>query len=141
MTLPASGPISLTQIAAEFGLPANSAFPAAFYGKGGAPASGPLSFADFYGRSAFTLSKAPSSIAVSGFSQSQTCVVTSTIGTTFTFSGTTVRCTASQTDSTHASVTVTTPAGGNGSVSGTVRVTASNGDFLDVDFNADWGSS
>ena len=56
MTLPSSGPITLFQIADEFGLAHNSVFPTAFYGKGGAPSSGPLSFADFYGRSNFTLS-------------------------------------------------------------------------------------
>jgi len=52
MTLPASGTITLAQIAAEFGLASTAIFPTAFYGKGGAPASGTLSFADFYGRSA-----------------------------------------------------------------------------------------
>jgi hypothetical protein len=51
VTLQASGAISLAQIAAEFGLASNSTFPSAFYGKGGAPNSGALSFADFYGRS------------------------------------------------------------------------------------------
>lgn len=142
MTLPASGPISLNDLAAEFLLPTNSAFPSTFYGKGGAPSSGPLSLQDFYGRSNFSLSISPfSSLAVTGFSQSQTTVITSLGATTFTFTGTTARCTASQTDSMHASVTVTTPSAGNGSVSGTVRVTASNGDFIDVPFNADWGTS
>lgn len=57
MTLNLSGPISIgngvagQDIALEFGLAANSVFPDAFYGKGGAPASGALKFSDFYGRS------------------------------------------------------------------------------------------
>lgn len=51
MTLQASGPISINDIAAEFGIANNSEFPTAFYGLGGAPASGALSLSDFYGRS------------------------------------------------------------------------------------------
>jgi hypothetical protein len=52
MTLPASGTITWQQICAEFGLdPSTAVWPASFYGKGGAPASGSLSFANFYGRS------------------------------------------------------------------------------------------
>lgn len=60
MTLPASGTITLHEIAAEFGIAIDSVFPTAFYGKGGAPASGPLSFADFYGRSGIGVSITPS---------------------------------------------------------------------------------
>ena len=57
MTLAASGALGIgtgtanRDIAVEFGLASNAVFPTAFYGKGGAPASGALSFADFYGRS------------------------------------------------------------------------------------------
>lgn len=51
MTLPASFPISWQQICDEFGLAYTSSWPSAFYGKGGAPASGNLSFSDFLGRS------------------------------------------------------------------------------------------
>lgn len=54
MTLPASGPISIGTggtINTEFGIAANAIFPNAFYSRGGAPASGPLSLSDFYGRS------------------------------------------------------------------------------------------
>lgn len=57
MTLALSGPIGIgtgvptRDIADEFSLPANTPFPSGFYGLGGAPVSGPLSFADFYGRS------------------------------------------------------------------------------------------
>jgi hypothetical protein len=51
MTLPTSPPISITQINAEFGIAVGAVWPAAYYGKGGAPSSGALSFADFLGRS------------------------------------------------------------------------------------------
>lgn len=51
MTLPASGPITWNQICDEFGLPHSSVWPRDFYGKGGAPSSGALSFSHFYGLS------------------------------------------------------------------------------------------
>jgi hypothetical protein len=54
VTLPLSGPISFFQICDEFSLAHTSVWPAAFYGKGGAPSSGALSFSDFYGRSSGT---------------------------------------------------------------------------------------
>lgn len=69
MTLPASGTITIQQIAAEFGLAATAVFPGAFYGKGGAPASGTLSFADFYGRSGASVvvgNQVPSSQSLEG---------------------------------------------------------------------------
>lgn len=59
MTLPASGAISFFQICDEFGLPHTAVFPRDFYGKGGAPGAGTLSFADFYGRSSVTFDLAP----------------------------------------------------------------------------------
>ena len=80
MTLPASGPINLAQIAAEFGLASTTPFPSGFYGKGGAPSSGPLSFEDFYGRSGtapLTASAAPTSIYASGVT---TSITTTTSG-------------------------------------------------------------
>jgi hypothetical protein len=53
MTLPASGTITWSQICTEFSLnPVTAVWPTNFYGLGGAPGSGNLSFADFYGRSA-----------------------------------------------------------------------------------------
>lgn len=62
MTLPTAPPISWTQICAEFALTATTAvWPRDFYGKGGAPASGNLSFADFLGRSGLTYSPNPGS--------------------------------------------------------------------------------
>ena len=145
MTLPASGPISLGQIADEFGLPHMTPFPSGFYGKGGAPSSGPLSFADFYGRSAFTLSADRTSIAAESHSASQTATITSTISTTFTYTLTAGSAgghvTTGATSGATATVTVSAPATGTGSVSGTYRVTAANGDYLDIGFTADWGTA
>jgi hypothetical protein len=67
MTLPTSGPISIDMICTEFSLPNNSVFPTAFYGKGGAPASGPLSLEDFYGRSAvLDVSITPTTVSATG---------------------------------------------------------------------------
>jgi hypothetical protein len=88
MTLQASGAISLAQLAAEFGLPANTPFPTGFYGKGGAPASGALSFADFYGRTNGT--PAPSFTATpSSTSPSATAstVAVTTAAVTLTING------------------------------------------------------
>jgi hypothetical protein len=51
LTLVASGPISIYDIADEFQLAHNAIWPGAFYGLGGAPASGALALRDFYGRS------------------------------------------------------------------------------------------
>lgn len=51
MTLPSSGPLKLSQIAAEFGVSLPCVFPDDFYGKPGVPTSGALSFSDFYGLS------------------------------------------------------------------------------------------
>jgi hypothetical protein len=56
-------------ICTEFSLPNNSVFPAAFYGKGGAPASGPLSLENFYGRSAvLPVSISPPTVSGTGTS-------------------------------------------------------------------------
>jgi hypothetical protein len=60
MTLPLSGPISLHAIADEFAIARSTPFPSGFYGKGGAPASGVLTFSDFYGRTGATLSASAS---------------------------------------------------------------------------------
>lgn len=62
MTIP--NPASLSQIFAEFGLPANSRFPTDLYGRVGAPTGGPLAMSFFYGKSAGptsppTISRAP----------------------------------------------------------------------------------
>ncbi len=89
MTLPTAGPISLGQITSEFGLPANSLFPNAFYGKGGAPSSGSLSFGNFYGRGVggaapalgLTLSPASLTRATPNASLTANCVANPTGGT------------------------------------------------------------
>lgn len=59
MVLPASGPISIGQIADEFGIPRTTPFGSGFWGLGGAPASGPLKVSDFYGRSKPTPTPTP----------------------------------------------------------------------------------
>jgi hypothetical protein len=144
MTLPASGSISLNAITAEFGLSADTAFPAGFYGLGGAPSSGPISFQTFYGRSkpgGFTLSATATNLRLATYGGSRTATITSTVATTFSFSGTTALCSAGQSNTTTALVTLTTPGGGNGSASGVVRVTATNGEYVDITFSADWGTA
>lgn len=52
MTLPLSGPLSLDDMAAEFGIVAPYGLDD-FRGLGGAPSTGPLSITDFYGASSF----------------------------------------------------------------------------------------
>lgn len=86
MTLQSSGPISIDEIAAEFGLANNSVFPTAFYGKGGAPSSGALSFADFYSRSGVVFD--PDGGAVGGTGQySATVTLTCSPAATWTYTG------------------------------------------------------
>lgn len=52
MTLPSSGPITLAQAAAEYGLSPPVVLPNSFWGKPGMPSSGPLTLpGDFYGKS------------------------------------------------------------------------------------------
>jgi hypothetical protein len=53
MTLPASGPLSFSAIQGEFGGTNPIALPE-YYGRSGLPASGQISVADFYGKSAGT---------------------------------------------------------------------------------------
>jgi len=86
MTLPASGAISLFQVADEFGLPRDTAFPAGFYGKGGAPSSGALGFSDFYGRSNVTFTPDGGSVTdTQGGSVSATLLCSE--AATWTYSG------------------------------------------------------
>lgn len=59
MTLPATPPMTMAQMAAEFGLGVGCVFPRDFYGKGGAPANGRLAFSDFLGRSNAAFSPGP----------------------------------------------------------------------------------
>jgi len=90
MTLPASGTITLAQIAAEFGLASTAVFPTAFYGKGGAPASGTLRFSDFYGRSGVTFNPVGGTYNQSdgGLSQAQSFTITATAAVVWTWSKT-----------------------------------------------------
>ena len=50
MTLPSSGPISMSQMRNEYGL-SNPVSMSQFYGKPGIASSGPLAFSSFYGKS------------------------------------------------------------------------------------------
>lgn len=88
MALPASGEITFAQICAEFGLNAATAvWPASFYGKGGAPSSGPLSFADFYGRAGVSVTINPATSysegATSVGNASHTVVVTGGVASSY----------------------------------------------------------
>lgn len=57
-----ANPVTWTNLCAEFGLtPSTAVFPRDFYGKGGAPSSGSLSFQDFVGRSGLTFTPGPGS--------------------------------------------------------------------------------
>lgn len=51
MTLPATGPLTRSQIKTEFGLGAGARWPTDFFGLGGVPAARPLKFSDFHGKS------------------------------------------------------------------------------------------
>lgn len=88
MTLPGSGALSLNDIIAEFGLASDATFPTEFYGLGGAPSSGALSFSDFYGRSNVIFTPDGGSVGASGLggaSYTLTCNKTATW--TFTYTG------------------------------------------------------
>ncbi len=143
MTLPGSGPISLNALAAEFALPTNTPFPSGYYGKGGAPISGALSLADFYGRSNFSLTIDTVLITAGGYGDSDTANVTSAVSTNFTFTvvsgSASGRIAYGPSSGTSTTVTVSTPLAGNGSILCTIRVTATNGDYVEVDCSADWG--
>lgn len=90
MTLPLSGPLVLGSggnLTTEFGLAANAVFPTAYYSKGGAPASGPLSMTDFYGRSnTATATVTPDPVngnvaaSPSNFGPTATCAVVGGVG-------------------------------------------------------------
>ena len=67
MTLPSSGPISLTQIAAEFGVALPARLPTNFYGKPGVPSSGALAMTQFRGLSNATFTPDGGSMTESGY--------------------------------------------------------------------------
>ncbi|SCW57111.1 hypothetical protein SAMN02927924_01441 [Sphingobium faniae] len=81
MTLPSSGPISLNDVWAEYGMPNNSRFPQDIYGKPGVPASGPLGLSDMYGKSNWLLTKSVDSLNVSSVTggASGECTFTTTL--------------------------------------------------------------
>jgi hypothetical protein len=139
MTLPASGTISFYQICDEFGLPHTSIFPTAFYGKGGAPTSGPLSFADFYGRSGLTFTPPPGSLYNKGGANSagaQTVTASQAVTWTYTKSLNITTNTASGTTTT--SITFSTT---SANTSGTVSLTATvNGQSYLWDITLDGGN-
>lgn len=145
MTLPASGEIGLHQIASEFGIATNSVFPTAFYGLGGAPGSGALSFSDFYGRSGSApITSDKAGITATGFSDSDVATITATGGRTIAsfslISGAAGgRITLGATGGTSTTITVSTPGSGNGSVTGIYRVIANDASYCDVSFDANWG--
>jgi hypothetical protein len=147
MTLPASGAISLGQIAAEFGLASSSAFPSAFYGKGGAPGSGALSFSDFYGRSgASPISASPTTdISLNGFSQSGSTTITCTggkaIASIVLIAGSSSgRIALGSTGGASTVAGCNTAPSGNGAYGATYRYTTNTGEFLDVSFSGTWGT-
>lgn len=51
MTLPATGPLTRTQIRTEFGLPSTARWPTDYLGLYGLPTARPLKFSDFHGKS------------------------------------------------------------------------------------------
>lgn len=145
MTLPGSGPISINDIAAEFGLPNNSPFPDAFYGKGGAPSSGPLSFADFYGRSNNKITATKTSVRALGYGASDLSTITVTGGTITSITPISGVDDPSVTKTGYGAasgtISVRNPTFGTGTVGPvTYRVTASNGLFIDIDVYAEWGN-
>ena len=143
MTLPSSGPISINDIAAEFGLPSNSVFPTAFYGLGGAPSSGPLSFSDFYGRSASSISASKTFLNAAGFLASDSSTITvvgGTIASCVLLSGAeNARVSKPSIGSSTGYLSVTTPNSGNGIIGNVYRITDTNGNFVDISVNASWG--
>lgn len=145
MTLPATGAINLSQIAGEFGLATNSTFPAAFYGKGGAPSSGVLAFSDFYGRSGAPPIGSTGDVFATGFSASGsstiTCVGGKTIASIALVAGSATRITPGSTGGGSTVGTITTPATGNGATGGTYRYTTNTGEFIDVSYSATWGTA
>lgn len=148
MTLPASGAIGLGQIAAEFGIAANSVFPTAFYGLGGAPASGALSFSDFYGRSGVTppaIQTSNASPSVFTFSQSASADITCAVGKTIaniTLIGGSVspRISPGSSGGSSATGTASAPASGSGVADATYRYTTNTGESVDVAYHAEWGT-
>lgn len=145
MTLQASGAISLANLATEFALASSSPL-SAFYGKGGAPASGALSLADFYGRSnAAPISVDNSNPTVATFNQSASAHITCgggrTVSSITLIAGTAnARIIPGSTGSTTATGSVNAPSSGSGIIDATYRYTCSTGEFVDVAYHGEWGT-
>jgi hypothetical protein len=146
MTTPASGAISLADITGEAGIPATSIFPTAFYSLfAGVPASGPLSFSDFYNKSsASPISATAYSLSASGFSQSLNSTITCTGGKTIasiTLVGGSAsgRISPGSTGGASTVGNVNTPSSGNGSASATYRYTTNTGEYVEIIYEANWG--
>lgn len=86
MTLPSSGPISIAQVAAEYGLPANTPFPSGFYGRPGFPGSGAFSLSQCYGLSNVNFSPDGGNVAGSAVG-SATATVTCNLPAVWTYTG------------------------------------------------------
>lgn len=150
MTLPLSGPISIggsgtSDITTEFGMSPDTTFPGGFYGLGGAPSSGPLSFSDFYGRARNSISASKNALYATGFLASDSCTITVNGGTVSSWSLISgiesTRVSKPVTGSNTATISVLTPNAGNGAIVNKYRIYASFGEYIDIDVFADWGNA
>ncbi|MGN6124859.1 MAG: hypothetical protein ACTHOJ_18085 [Sphingomonas oligoaromativorans] len=94
----------------------------------------------------FSLTTDRANILINGFIQSQTATITSIVGsTTWTFTliagSASARITLGPTSGASTTISCSTPASGNGTVTATYRITAANGDFIDIPISANWGIS
>jgi hypothetical protein len=112
MTLPASGTITLTMIAAEYGesLPRTLTH---YYGKPGLPASGAIKFSDFYGKEAITFTPVPGTYDDSN-SGTSTLTVSSNIAVPWTYTKASSTTASSTSGTTTTSITFTVTSTGSG---------------------------
>lgn len=94
----------------------------------------------------FSLVADKTSIDLNGFGKADTATITSLIGsTTWTFTliagSASPRITLGPTSGASTTVSASTPGSGNGSFGATYRVTAANGDFLDINVSGSWGTA
>lgn len=88
MTLPSSGALSISQIAAEFGVSLPCAFPSAFYGKPGVPGSGTLTLPDsFYGLSNQSFNPDGGAVDGSAIGEAATVTLYANPAAVWTYSG------------------------------------------------------
>jgi len=86
MTLPSSGPISINDVCAEYGVPNNTPFPSGFYGKPGFPSSGPWGLSDCYGLSNVVFTPDGGSAAGSAPSGTASVTLSCNFAATWTYS-------------------------------------------------------